>query len=124
MNLTIHIHFGAEVKNEYKLNSVAYGSFVLLCSGSYVDSWQCLLLFGPESVVFHFAIHNSKIEMWRRIVLPVALYGCETWSLTLREERRLMVFENRVLRRVFEPKREEMKRDWTKLHNEELNDLY
>jgi len=62
--------------------------------------------------------------MWRRIVLPVALYGCETWSLTLREERRLMVFENRVLRRVFEPKREEMKRDWTKLHNEELNDLY
>jgi hypothetical protein len=52
------------------------------------------------------------------------LYGCETWSLTLREERRLRVFENRVLRRLFGPKRDEVTRDWRKLHNEELNDLY
>ena len=51
-------------------------------------------------------------------------YGCETWSLTLREERRLRVFENRVLRRVFVPKRDEMIGEWRKLHNEELNDLY
>jgi hypothetical protein len=56
--------------------------------------------------------------------MPVVLYGCETWSLTLREERRLRVFENRVLRRVFGPKRDEMKGEWRKLHNEELNDLY
>jgi len=52
------------------------------------------------------------------------LYGCETWSLTLREERRLRVFENRVLRRIFGPKRDELTREWRKLHNEELNDLW
>ena len=54
----------------------------------------------------------------------MVLYGCETWSLTLREERRLRVFENRVLRRVFVPKRDEVTGEWRKLHNEELNDLY
>ena len=60
----------------------------------------------------------------RTIILPVVLYGCETWSLTLREKRRLRVFENRALRRIFGPKREELTREWRKLHNEELNDLY
>jgi hypothetical protein len=55
------------------------------------------------------------------IILPVALYGCETWSLTLREERRLRVFENRVLRRIFGSKRDEVTGEWRKLHNEELN---
>jgi len=54
----------------------------------------------------------------------VVLYGCETWSLTLREERRLRVFENRVLRTVFGPTRDEVTGEWRKLHNEELNDLY
>jgi hypothetical protein len=54
----------------------------------------------------------------------VVLYGRETWSLTLREERRLRVFENRVLRRIFGPKRDEVTGEWRKLHNEELNDLY
>ena len=53
----------------------------------------------------------------------MVLYGCETWSLTLREERRLRVFENRVLRRVFGPKRDEVTGEWRKLHNEKLNDL-
>jgi hypothetical protein len=57
-------------------------------------------------------------------VLPVVLYGCETWSLTLREEQRLKVFENRVLRRMFGPKKDEAKGKWRRLHNEELNDLY
>jgi len=52
------------------------------------------------------------------------LYGCETWSLTLREERRLRVFENTVLRRIFVPKRDEVTGEWRKLHNVELNDLY
>jgi len=56
--------------------------------------------------------------------LPVVLYGCETWSLTLKEERRLWVFENRVLRIVFGPKRNEVTGEWRKLHIEELNDLY
>ena len=67
---------------------------------------------------------NLKIEVYRTIILPVVLYGCETWSLTLREERRLRVFENRVLRRVFGPKRDEARVEWRKLHNEELRDLY
>ena len=58
------------------------------------------------------------------LILPVVLYGCETWLLTLREERRLRVFETRVLRRVFGPKRDEVTGEWRKLHNEELNDLY
>jgi hypothetical protein len=52
------------------------------------------------------------------------LYGCETWSLTLREERRLRVFENIVLRKIFGPKRGEVRGDWRKLHNEELHNLY
>ena len=56
--------------------------------------------------------------------MPVVLYGCETWSLTLREERRLGVFENRVLRRIFGPKRDEVTGEWRKLYNEDLNDLY
>ena len=67
-----------------------------------------MLLFGAESFVFQFAIQNVKIKIYRTIILPDALYGCETWSLTLREERRLRMFENRVLRRVFGPKRDEV----------------
>ena len=55
--------------------------------------------------------------------MPVVLFGCETLSLTLREERRLRVFENRVLGRIFGPKRDEVTGEWRKLHNEELNDL-
>jgi hypothetical protein len=57
-------------------------------------------------------------------ILPVVLHGCETWSLTLREEHRLRVFENRVLRRIFGPKRDEVTGEWRKLHNEEIRDLY
>jgi hypothetical protein len=66
----------------------------------------------------------TKIKIYRTIVLPLVLYGCETWSLTLREELRLRVFEDRVLRRIFEPKRDEVIGEWRKLHNEELNVLY
>jgi hypothetical protein len=67
---------------------------------------------------------NLKIRIYRTIIMPVVLYGCETWSLTLREERRLRVFENRVLRRVFGPKRDEVTGEWRKLQNEELSDFY
>jgi hypothetical protein len=67
---------------------------------------------------------NTKIRVYRIVVLPVVLYGCETWSLTLTEEQRLRVFENRVLRRVFGPKRVEATGEWRRLHNGELNDLY
>jgi hypothetical protein len=67
---------------------------------------------------------NLKIKICRTLILTVVLYGCEIWSLILREERRLRVSENRVLRRVFGPKRDEVTGEWRKLHNEELNDLY
>jgi hypothetical protein len=67
---------------------------------------------------------NIKIRIYKTIILPIVLYGCETGSLTLREEHRLRVFENRVLRRIFGPKRDEVTGDWRKLHNEELHMLY
>jgi len=67
---------------------------------------------------------NLKIKIHGTTIFPLVLYGCETWSLTLREGRRLRVFENRVLRRIFGPKRDEVTREWRKLCNEELNDLY
>ena len=67
---------------------------------------------------------NVKIKIYRTIILPVVLYGCETCSLTLTEECRLRVFENRVLRRIFEPKREEKSGEWRRVHNEELHALY
>jgi hypothetical protein len=67
---------------------------------------------------------NTKIRVYRTIILSVVLCGCETWSLILREEQRLRVFENRVLRRIFGPKRDEATAEWRRLHNEELNDLY
>jgi len=67
---------------------------------------------------------NLKIKIYKTIILPLVLYGNETWSLTLREERRLRMFEERVLRRIFGPKTDEVTGEWRKLHNEELNDLY
>ena len=67
---------------------------------------------------------NLKIKIYRTIILPVVLYGCEAWSLTLREEKKLRVFENTVLRRIFGPRRDEVTGEWRRLHNEELSDLY
>jgi hypothetical protein len=61
---------------------------------------------------------NLKIKTYRTIILLVVVYGCETWSLTLREEAGLKVFENRVRRRIFGPRRDEVKGEWRKLHNE------
>jgi hypothetical protein len=67
---------------------------------------------------------NVKVKIYKTIILPVVLYGCETWALTLREEHSLRMFENRVLRRIFGPKRDEVTGEWRKLHNEELHILY
>ena len=67
---------------------------------------------------------NLKIKIYRTIILPLVLYGCESWSLTLREERRLRVFENRVLRKIFVPERDKVRGEWRRLHNEELHDPY
>jgi hypothetical protein len=70
------------------------------------------------------SFYNICIIIYKTIILPVGLYGCETWSLKLREEHRLRVLENRVLGRTFGPKRDDVKGEWRKLHNEELHDLY
>jgi len=64
------------------------------------------------------------MKIGRNIIPPFILHFCETWPFTLRQERTLRVFENRVLRRIFGAKRDEVTREWRKLHNEELNDLY
>jgi hypothetical protein len=67
---------------------------------------------------------SLEVKIYKTIILPVALYGCETWSVTLREEHRLRVFENRALRRIFGPKGDEVTGEWRKLHNGELHSLY
>ena len=84
-----------------------------------------MLSFGAESFSSNLLTKNLKVKIYRTIIMSVVLYGCETWSFTLREEeRRLKVFANRVLRRIFGSKRDEITREWRKLYNEELNDLY
>jgi hypothetical protein len=65
-----------------------------------------------------------NIRISKTVILPVVLYGCETWSLTLGEEHRLRVFQNKVLRRIFGPKRDEVTKEWRRLHNNELHELY
>jgi hypothetical protein len=67
---------------------------------------------------------NVKIKIYRTIILPIVLYGCESWSLTLREECRLRVFENKVLWRIFGPKRDEVTGEWRRLHNKQLYGLH
>jgi hypothetical protein len=94
-----------EIKSRLKSGSACYHSVQDLLSSSLLSK-------------------NTKIKVYRTIILPVVLYGCETWSVTLREEHRLRVFENRVLRWLFGPKRDGVTGKWRKLHNEELNDLY
>ena len=84
---------------------------------------QCLLSFGAEYFVFSLLYKNLKIKIYS-VISPVILYGCETWSLTLREERRLRMFENRLLRRIPGAKRDEVTGEWRKLHSEELSDFY
>jgi hypothetical protein len=72
----------------------------------------------------HLLSKNVKVKIYKTIILPFILYGCETWSLTLTEEHRLWVFENRVLKRIFGPKRDEVTGEWRKLHSGEFNNLY
>jgi hypothetical protein len=93
-----------EIKSRLNSGNVCYYSVQNLLSSSLISK-------------------NLKIKIYRTVVLPVLLYGCETWSLTLREEHKLRVFENRVFKRIFGPKREEDGL-WRKLHNDELHSLY
>jgi len=88
-----------EIKSSLKSSSACYQSVQNLLSSSLLSK-------------------NLKIKIYRIIVLPVVLYGCKTWSLTLKEECRLRVFENRGLRRIFGPRREEVTGEWRKQHNE------
>jgi hypothetical protein len=67
---------------------------------------------------------NVKVKIYKPTILLVLLYGCETWSLTLREEHRLRMSDNRILRRIFGPKRDEVTGEWRKFHSEELHILY
>ena len=83
-----------------------------------------MLSFGAEYFVFQFVIQKFKIEVNRTTILSVVVYGCEFWPLTLRVDRKLRVFENRVLRRTFGSKMDKVTGEWRKLHNEELIDLY
>jgi len=73
--------------------------------------------------VFCLLSQNWKIKIFETILLPVVLYGCKTWSLTLIEDHGLRVFDIRVLRRIFGPKRSEFTGEWIRLHNEELHNL-
>ena len=87
-----------EIRSTLKLGNACYHSVQNLLSSSLLSK-------------------NLKLKIYRTIILPVVLYGCETCSLTLREEHRLRVSENRVLRRIFGPKRDRVTGDWRKLHN-------
>jgi len=103
--LTNQNYIQEEIKSRLKLRNACYYSVQNILSSSLLSK-------------------NLKIKIHRTIILPVVLYGCETWSMTLREKRRLRVFENRVLRRILGPKRDEVRGEWRKLHNQELSDLY
>jgi len=94
-----------EIKSRMKSGNVCYHSVQNLLS-------------------YSFLFQNLKIKIYRTIILPVVFYESEIWSLTLRKERRLTVFENRVLRRIFGPRMDEVIGEWIKLYNEKLNDLY
>jgi len=97
--------FQEEIKSRLKSGNACYHSMQNLLSSGLLSK-------------------NLRITIYRIVILPDILYGRETWSLTLREERRLRVFENRVLRRIFCPKGDEVRVEWRKLHNEVPNDLY
>jgi hypothetical protein len=103
-NITNQNSIQEEVKSSLKLENACYYSVQKLLSSRLLSK-------------------NLKIGIYRTIILPVVLYGCETWSLTLKEELRLRVFENRVLR-IFGPRRDKVTGEWRKLHNEELNGLF
>ena len=79
-----------------------------------------MLSFGAESFAFQFAIQKYKDQDIQNCIFGCYFVWCETWSLKLREEHRLRVFENRVLRKIFGPKRDDVAGEWRRLHNEEL----
>jgi len=105
MSLNNHNSVDEEIKSRSKSGNACYYSVQNLLSSTLLSK-------------------NMKVKIPRSEIFPVVLYGCETWSLVLREERKLRVFEEWMLRRIFGPKRDEITEEWRKLRNEELNDLY
>ena len=103
--LTYQNSMQEEIKSRLKLGNACYRSVQNILSSSLLSK-------------------NIKIKINRIIIFPVVSSGCETWSVTMREERRLRLFENRVLRSIVESKRDEVTGEYRRLHNEELNDLY
>jgi len=103
--LTNQMSIQGEIKSRLKLGYACYYSVQNLRSSSLLSK-------------------NLKFKIYRTIILPVVLYGCETWSLKLREESSLKAFENRALRRILGPRRAELTGEWRKLNKEELNGLY
>jgi len=104
-NLTSQNSIQEEIKSKLKSDKACYHSVQNLLSSNLLSK-------------------NLKIKIYRTITLPAVLYGFESWSLILREERRVMMFENRVPRILFGPKRDEVTEEWKKQQIEELNDLY
>jgi len=104
-NLTNQNYIQEVIKSRLKLGNACYHLVQNLLSSSLLSK-------------------NLKVKIHRTIILPVVVYGCEAWLLTLKEKRRLMVFENRVLRKIWGPKKDKVTGEWRKLHNEELNDMY
>jgi len=88
------------------------------------DLKKCMLSFGAESFIFILLSKNTKIQIYRNIIFPVVLFGCETWSVILREEHRHRVLQNKMLRRIFWSERDEVTGHWRRSQNEELHDLY
>jgi len=104
-NLTHQNSIQEEIKRRMKSGNACYHVVQNLLSSNYLTK-------------------NLKMKIYRTIILPAVFYGCEAWSPTLREERRLRVFENKALKRIFGPKRDEVTGEFRKLQNEELKDLY
>ena len=105
MTLTNPNSIQEEIKSRLKSGNACYRSVQNLLSSSLLSK-------------------NLKIKIYKTIIFPVVLYGCETWHPTLKEEHRLRVFENRELRKIFRSKRDEVIGEWRRLHNKELYNLY
>jgi hypothetical protein len=103
--LTDQNHMHEEIKSKLNSGNTCYHSVQSLLSSRLLS-------------------RNLKLKVYKTIIMPVVLYGCETWSLTLREEHRLCVFENRVWRRMFGPKTDGVTGEWRKMHSGELHNLY
>ena len=88
------------------------------------DPKKCMLSFGAESFIFILLSKNIKFQVYRNIIFPVVLFGCEMWSVILMEEHRHRVFQNNMLRRIFWYERDEVTGDWRRSQNEELHDRY